>query len=118
MSHAHGTDSEIATLRTVLVHRPGPELRRLSPRRGGGLLLDAIPWVSRARDPAARPEAAARAPAAVPRPAATFRAAVTAPDLIVDPLAAEAPALTELTESRLPGAVVTLHPSTGRLAAL
>ena len=40
------------------------------------------------------------------------------PDLIVDPLAAEAPALTELTESRLPGAVVTLHPSTGRLAAL
>jgi len=71
-----------------------------------------------ARDPAARPEAAAQVPAAVPRPAATSRAAVTAPDLIVDPLAAAAPALTELTESRLPGGVAALHPGAGRLAAL
>ena len=71
-----------------------------------------------ARDPAARPEAAAQVPAAVPLPAAASLAAVTAPDLIVDPLAAAAPALTELTESRLPGGVVTLHPSPGRLAAL
>jgi arginine deiminase len=49
VSHAHGTDSEIGVLRAVLVHRPGPELRRLTPLSRGGLILDAIPWVSRAQ---------------------------------------------------------------------
>ena len=64
------------------------------------------------------------------------RAMVTAPDLIVNPLAAEVPALPALSappappaltgltgmsalpDSRLPSVVVTVHPGTGRLAAL
>ncbi len=45
-----GTDSETGALRTVLVHRPGPELARLTPRNNDQLLFDAIPWVSRAQD--------------------------------------------------------------------
>jgi arginine deiminase len=44
-----GADSEIGQLRTVLVHRPGPELQRLTPRQSGGLLLRTQPWVSKAR---------------------------------------------------------------------
>ena len=43
-------DSEVGTLRTVLVHRPGPELSRLTPRNNDSLLFDGIPWVSRAQD--------------------------------------------------------------------
>jgi arginine deiminase len=44
-----GADSEIGQLRTVLVHRPGPELQRLTPRQSGDLLLRTLPWVSKAR---------------------------------------------------------------------
>ncbi|MEV6767477.1 arginine deiminase [Nocardia sp. NPDC051030] len=41
--------SEVGNLRTVLLHRPGDELRRLTPRNNDQLLFDAIPWVERAQ---------------------------------------------------------------------
>jgi arginine deiminase len=41
--------SEVGTLRTVLLHRPGNELRRLTPRNNDQLLFDGIPWVERAQ---------------------------------------------------------------------
>jgi arginine deiminase len=44
-----GADSEIGQLRTVLMHRPGPELQRLSPRHRERVLLRTLPWLSRAR---------------------------------------------------------------------
>src|SRR3954468_8246531 len=47
---AHGVDSEVGRLRTVLLHRPGPELKRLTPRNSADLLFDGIPWVERAQD--------------------------------------------------------------------
>ncbi len=43
-------DSEVGQLRTVLLHRPGPELRRLTPRNNDKLLFDGIPWVGRAQE--------------------------------------------------------------------
>ena len=43
-------DSEVGRLRTVLLHRPGPELNRLTPRNNDSLLFDGIPWVGRARE--------------------------------------------------------------------
>jgi arginine deiminase len=46
----HGADSEVGRLRTVMLHRPGPELKRLTPRNNDKLLFDAIPWVHRAQD--------------------------------------------------------------------
>ena len=46
----HGADSEVGRLRTVLLHRPGKELKRLTPRNNDKLLFDAIPWVSRAQE--------------------------------------------------------------------
>ncbi|MDP3969069.1 MAG: arginine deiminase [Nocardioides sp.] len=46
----HGADSEVGRLRTVMLHRPGPELKRLTPRNNDQLLFDGIPWVSRAQD--------------------------------------------------------------------
>jgi arginine deiminase len=49
VSHTHGVDSEVGRLRTVLVHRPGLELRRITPRSAGRLLFDALPWVGRAQ---------------------------------------------------------------------
>ena len=49
MSHTHGVDSEIGRLRTVLVHRPGLELRRITPRTVDRLLFDGLPWVGRAQ---------------------------------------------------------------------
>jgi arginine deiminase len=47
---AHGASSEVGRLRTVMLHRPGPELKRLTPRNNDKLLFDGIPWVSRAQD--------------------------------------------------------------------
>ncbi len=44
-----GADSEIGQLRTVLMHRPGPELQRITARHAGRLLFGSLPWVSRAR---------------------------------------------------------------------
>jgi arginine deiminase len=43
-------DSEVGRLRSVLLHRPGPELSRLTPRNNDQLLFDAVPWVDRAQD--------------------------------------------------------------------
>ena len=45
-----GADSEVGRLRTVLLHRPGPELKRLTPRNNDKLLFDGIPWVGRAQE--------------------------------------------------------------------
>ncbi|MCH1865587.1 arginine deiminase [Nocardioides sp. CFH 31398] len=45
-----GADSEVGRLRTVMLHRPGPELKRLTPRNNDKLLFDGLPWVSRAQD--------------------------------------------------------------------
>ncbi|HLT62052.1 MAG TPA: arginine deiminase [Microlunatus sp.] len=50
VSDGIGVRSEVGRLRTVLLHRPGPELSRLTPRNNDALLFDGIPWVSRARD--------------------------------------------------------------------
>ncbi|MFC6014158.1 arginine deiminase [Nocardia lasii] len=41
--------SEVGPLRTVLLHRPGAELRRLTPSNNDQLLFDGIPWVERAQ---------------------------------------------------------------------
>ncbi|RAY14921.1 arginine deiminase [Actinomadura craniellae] len=43
-------DSEVGRLRSVLLHRPGPELSRLTPRNNDQLLFDGIPWVGRAQE--------------------------------------------------------------------
>src|SRR4051812_31480987 len=45
-----GATSEVGTLRTVLLHRPGPELSRLTPRNNDQLLFDGVPWVARAQE--------------------------------------------------------------------
>ena len=45
-----GANSEVGRLRTVMLHRPGPELARLTPRNNDSLLFDGIPWVGRAQD--------------------------------------------------------------------
>jgi arginine deiminase len=49
VAYAHGVDSEVGRLRTVLVHRPGLELRRITPRSAGRLLFGGMPWVGRAQ---------------------------------------------------------------------
>ena len=49
MSYTHGVDSEVGTLRSVLVHRPGPELKRLTARTRDRLLLTRQPWVGGAQ---------------------------------------------------------------------
>jgi arginine deiminase len=49
VGHTRGVDSEAGHLRTVLVHRPGLELQRMTPRHRERLLLRTLPWVSRAR---------------------------------------------------------------------
>ena len=49
MSHSIGADSEVGCLRTVLVHRPGLELRRITPRTKGRLGFDGQPWVAKAQ---------------------------------------------------------------------
>jgi arginine deiminase len=45
-----GVTSEVGRLRTVLLHRPGPELTRLTPRNNADLLFDGLPWVARAQE--------------------------------------------------------------------
>jgi arginine deiminase len=40
----------VGTLRVVIVHRPGAELRRLTPRNNDDLLFDGLPWVARAQE--------------------------------------------------------------------
>ncbi len=49
LSEFYGVDSEIGQLRTVLVHRPGAELRRVTPQHTCGMLLPALPWAERAQ---------------------------------------------------------------------
>jgi arginine deiminase len=44
-----GADSEVGTLRVVVLHRPGAELQRLTPRNNDKLLFDGLPWVARAQ---------------------------------------------------------------------
>ncbi len=46
----HRVRSEVGRLRTVLLHRPGAELKRLTPRNSADLLFDGLPWVARAQD--------------------------------------------------------------------
>ncbi|MGP4054036.1 arginine deiminase [Mycobacterium sp. 4D054] len=46
---ALGCNSEVGTLRVVILHRPGPELQRLTPRNNDTLLFDGLPWVARAQ---------------------------------------------------------------------
>src|SRR5215213_9605915 len=45
-----GATSEVGRLRTVLLHRPDAELRRLTPRNNDELLFDGVPWVDRAQE--------------------------------------------------------------------
>ena len=47
---APGVRSEVGRLRTVMLHRPGNELRRLTPRNNDSLLFDGLPWVDRAQE--------------------------------------------------------------------
>ncbi|GAB91596.1 arginine deiminase [Gordonia rhizosphera] len=45
-----GSTSEVGRLRAVMLHRPGDELRRLTPRNNDQLLFDGLPWVDRAQE--------------------------------------------------------------------
>src|SRR6188472_3989086 len=49
-TESFGVTSEVGRLRTVLLHRPGNELKRLTPRNNDKLLFDGIPWVDRAQE--------------------------------------------------------------------
>jgi arginine deiminase len=49
VSRIHGVDSEVGQLRTVLMHRPGAELQRITPRHKDRLLFGGLPWVTKAR---------------------------------------------------------------------
>lgn len=42
-------DSEVGRLRQVVLHRPGLELKRLTPDNAAGLLFDDVLWVARAQ---------------------------------------------------------------------
>jgi arginine deiminase len=44
-----GCDSEVGGLRVVILHRPGAELQRLTPRNNDALLFDGLPWVAKAQ---------------------------------------------------------------------
>jgi arginine deiminase len=45
-----GVDSEVGRLREVVLHRPGLELRRLTPANKDALLFDELVWVTRAQE--------------------------------------------------------------------
>jgi arginine deiminase len=45
----HGVASEVGPLATVMLHRPGNELLRLTPRNNDELLFDGVPWVAKAQ---------------------------------------------------------------------
>ncbi len=45
-----GVNSEVGTLRIVILHRPGAELQRLTPRNNDALLFDGLPWVAKAQE--------------------------------------------------------------------
>ena len=47
---ALGCNSEVGRLRVVILHRPGAELQRLTPRNNDTLLFDGLPWVARAQE--------------------------------------------------------------------
>jgi len=47
---AYSVDSEVGTLRTVIVHRPGREHTRLTPTNAEELLFDDVIWVKRAKE--------------------------------------------------------------------
>jgi arginine deiminase len=49
MTSTFHVDSEVGTLRRVLLHRPDLELRRLTPSNAADLLFDDVLWVKRAR---------------------------------------------------------------------
>ncbi len=49
VAQAHGVNTEIGRLRTVLMHRPGVELARITPRHKDRLLFGSLPWLTRAR---------------------------------------------------------------------
>lgn len=49
MSHTHGVDSEVGQLHTVLTHRPGPELTRISPLTQADFPFSRLPWAERAQ---------------------------------------------------------------------
>jgi arginine deiminase len=49
VSGFQGADSEVGRLLSVIVHRPGAELRRITPRHAGQLLFAGMPWAERAR---------------------------------------------------------------------
>jgi arginine deiminase len=49
VTRIQGVDSEVGQLRTVLMHRPGLELQRITPRHRDRLLFGGLPWVSKAR---------------------------------------------------------------------
>ena len=44
-----GAHSEIGKLRKVIVHRPGLEMRRLTPTNAAELLFDDVIWSRKAR---------------------------------------------------------------------
>ena len=45
-----GSNSEVGQLRVAILHRPGAELRRLTPRNNDDLLFDGLPGVARAQE--------------------------------------------------------------------
>jgi arginine deiminase len=50
VTEIQGVDSEVGQLSTVLVHRPGLELQRMTARHAGRLLFGTLPWVTKARE--------------------------------------------------------------------
>jgi arginine deiminase len=45
-----GSNTEVGALRVAILHRPGAELYRLTPRNNDDLLFDGLPWVARAQE--------------------------------------------------------------------